>query len=131
MVIPPAAFLGLLAVPSLSIGTGRSSRSGTSSSRGGRSGIGGCARRCNNHSGLSSTPIVCMFRCAVVGGAICLVPGHDLLVLRGIRTEGIADSARGRVEALEVSRLAEAGPSVLVCARDAIASLGSLVEGGT
>ena len=60
-----------------------------------------------------------------------MVPGHDLLVLRGIRTKGIADPARRRVEALEVSRLAEAGPGVLVCARDAIARLGGLVEQGT
>lgn len=131
MIIPPAAFLGLLAAPSLSAGAGRSSRSGTSSGRGGRGGIGGCARGCDDHRGLSSAPIVCVFRGAVVGAAICLVPGHDLLVLRGIRTEGIADPAGRRVEALEVSRLAEAGPGALVCARDAIASLGSLVEGGT
>ena len=72
-----------------------------------------------------------MFRRAVVGAAICLVPGHDLLVLRGIRTKGIADPARRRVEALEVSRLAEAGPGVLISARDAIASLSGLIEGGT
>lgn len=71
-----------------------------------------------------------MLRCAVVGPAIRLVPGHDLLVLRRIRTKGIADSARGRVESLEVSRLAEAGPCVLVCARDAIARLGGLIEEG-
>ena len=129
VIIPPAAFLRLLAVPSLSIG--RSSRSGTSSGRGRRSGIGGCARRCNDHGGLSSAPIVCMFRCAVVGAAICLVPGHDLLVLGRIRAEGIAYSIGRGFEGCEVSGLAEAGPGVLICARDAIASLGSLVEGGT
>jgi hypothetical protein len=72
-----------------------------------------------------------MLGCAIVGAAICLVPGHDLLVLRRIRTKGIADPARRRVEGLEVSRLAEAGPGVLVCARDAIASLGGLIEEGT
>lgn len=72
-----------------------------------------------------------MFRCAVVGAAIRLVPGHDLLVLRGIRTEGIAYAAGRRVEALEVSRLAEAGPGVLVCTRDAIAGLGGLIEEST
>jgi hypothetical protein len=60
-----------------------------------------------------------------------LIPGHDLLVLRRIRTEGIAYSAGRRVEGLEVSGLAEAGPTVLVCARDAIASLGGLIEQST
>jgi hypothetical protein len=72
-----------------------------------------------------------MLGCAVVGAAICLIPGHDLLVLRRIRTEGIADPARRGVEGLEVSGLAEAGPGVLVCARDAITSLGGLVEEST
>ena len=72
-----------------------------------------------------------MFRCAVIGATICLVPGHDLLVLRRIRTKGITDSAGRRIEGFEVSRLAEAGPGVLVCARDAIARLGGLVEQGT
>ena len=60
-----------------------------------------------------------------------MVPGHDLLVLRRIRTEGIAYSAGRRIEGLEVSRLAEAGPGVLVCARNTIAGLGGLIEQGT
>jgi hypothetical protein len=128
VIIPPAAPLRLLAVPGHR--AGRSSRSGTSSGCGGRSGSSGCTRGCNDHSGLSSASVVCMLGCAVVGAAICLVPGHDLLVLRRIGTEGIAYSARRRVESFEVCRLAEASPGVLVCARDAIASLGGLVEEG-
>lgn len=129
VIIPPAAFLGRLAVPSHR--AGRSSCSGTSSGRGGRSGSGRSTCGCNYHSGLSSAPVVWVFRCAVVVAAICLIPGHDLLVLGRIGTEGIAYPGGRRFEGCQVSGLAEASPSGLVCALDAVASLGGLIEEGT
>lgn len=72
-----------------------------------------------------------MFRCAVVVAAICLVPGHDLLVLGRIRTEGIAYSAGRRFESCEVSGLAEASPCGLICALNAATRLSGLIEEGT
>ena len=45
--------------------------------------------------------------------------------------EGIAYSGGRRFEGCQVSGLAEASPSGLVCALDAAASLGGLIEEGT
>jgi hypothetical protein len=69
-----------------------------------------------------------MFARTIVAAAIPLVPCHDLLILRSIRTERIANAARGRVEGCEVCRLTKAGPYNLICARKAAACCGGLVK---
>jgi hypothetical protein len=129
MIVPPAPSLWLFTVPSHGA---RRRRSCSTSS--GRRRCGRCRRctcRSDHDRSLSSTSIVRMFACAVVATAVPCVPGHDLLVLRRVRTEGIANAARRRFQAGEICRLAEAGPNLLVCALKTAACRGGIDQIGT
>lgn len=50
---------------------------------------------------------------AIIRPAVALVPGHDLLIVAGVCTGGIADTGGRLVESWEVAGLAEAGPDTL------------------
>jgi hypothetical protein len=125
MVVPPAALFGLRSVRGL---RARRRRGRSRRSRGCRGG------RCRGGSGrgrrrrLSSTAVVGMLTRAIVGAAVPGVPCHDLLVLRRVRAKGVANAAGRRVQAGEVPRLAEAGPSGLAGGRRATACLRRLVQ---
>jgi hypothetical protein len=125
MIVPPAALFGLRPVGGL---RARRRRSRSRRSRGCR----GCRCRGGGRRGrgrgLSSTAVVRVLARAIIGAAVPGVPCHDLLVLRRVRAKSVANAAGRRVQAGEISRLAEAGPCGLVGGRRATACLRRLVQ---